>query len=102
MPTCPHCRTQIDLRKIKHQGFLESYRICPACNQAFEVDPRTKRRQAVFIVLALVSLVLTVLMYVDVKKWLPYAALSYLLLGAVIYYGNRRVFFVKSDGAKNK
>lgn len=81
---------------------LVSYRICPACNQAFEVDPKTKRRQAVFIVLALVSLVLTVLMYVDDTKWLPYALLSYVLLGAVIYYGNKRVFFVKSAGAKGK
>jgi hypothetical protein len=76
--------------------------MCPACNQAFEVDPTTKRRQAAFIVLALVSLVLTVLMWVDVTKWLPYALPSYLLLGAAIYFGNRRVFFVKSAGAKDK
>lgn len=96
MLNCPHCRTPVDLRKIKHQGMLVSYRVCPACNQAFEVDPKTKRRQAAFIVLALVSLVLTVLMRGDVQKWLPYALPSYLLLSAVIYYGNKRVFLVKS------
>ena len=102
MPACPHCCNPIDLRRIKHQGLLVSHRICPTCDQAFEVDPKTKRRQAGFIVLALISLVLTVLMYGDAKRWLPYAMPSYLLLGAAIYYGNKKVYFVKSEEAKGK
>ena len=102
MPACPHCRTAIDLRKIKHQGVLVPYRICPTCNQAFGVDSKTKRRQAAVIVLAVVSLVLTALVDVDVGKWVPYAVFSYLVLGAAIYYGNKRVYFVKSDRAKDK
>ena len=102
MLTCPHCGARIDLRRIKHEGLFVSYRVCPTCEQAFDVDPRTKRRQAAFVILALASLALTVMMYADVRTWLPYAIVSYLLAGAVIYYGNKRVFFVKSDGAPGK
>ena len=102
MPSCPHCNKSVDLRTIKHQGMLAPHRICPTCNHPFEVDPKTKRRQAAFIVLALLSLVLTALMYADVRKWLPFAVPSYLLLGALVYYGNRRVYFVKSERAIGK
>ena len=102
MLACPHCGAAIDLRKIKHQGWLAFYRICPNCNQAFEVDPQTKRRQAAVLVLALISLVLTVLMYGDVRKWIPYTVPSYVLLGAAIYYGNQRVSFVTSARAGDK
>lgn len=102
MPACPHCCKPIDLRKIKHQGFLASYRVCPTCDQAFEVDPKTKMRQAAFMVLALISLVLTVLMYRNPERWLSYALFSYLLLAVAIYNGNKRVYFVKSQGAKGK
>lgn len=102
MPDCPHCHTPIDLRKVKHEGLFVSYRICPACHQAFEVDAKTKRLQVVTILLALISLVLTVLMYIDVEKWLPYAVPSYLLIGIIVYYGNKRVFFVKSGAARRE
>lgn len=102
MPACPHCSASIDLRKIKHQGLLVSYRICPMCGQKFEVDPKTKRRQAVFIILALISLVLTILMHGNVSQWFPFAAFSYVLLIGTIYYGNKRVFFVKVERDSGK
>ena len=61
-----------------------SYRICPTCNGAFEVDRQTKQRQAVFIVLATVSLILTILMYFDFRQWAIFAIPSCLMLGALI------------------
>lgn len=102
MLSCPHCGAPIELRKIKHEGLLASYRICPTCDGAFEVDPKTKKRQGAFIILALVSLVLTVLAYTDGWMWLPYALMSYLLLGGVVYHGNKRVLLMKSGGARHQ
>ncbi len=97
MPACPYCNEPVDLRAIKHQGMFSAHRICPTCNQPFEVDPKTKQRQAVFIVLALLSLVLTILMYADVRKWVAYAISSYLALAVLIYYANGKVYLVKSE-----
>lgn len=96
MPACPHCSTSIDLSKIKHEGLFAAHRICPVCKQSFEVDTTTKRRQAVFMVILLVSLVLTVLLYIDGWKWVPYAVASYFLAGAVLYWGNKNLRLIKS------
>lgn len=97
MLTCPHCGGSVDLRALKHQGMFTSHRICPTCNGAFEVDPKTKRRQAGFIVLAIVSLILTILMYFAFRQWALFAIPSYLLLGALIYFANRKVYLVKYE-----
>ncbi len=94
---CPHCESPVDLRKLKHQGMFAAHRICPTCGKAFEVDPRTKKRQAAFIVLALVSLILTILMYFYFRQWAPYAILSYLVLGVLIFYANSKVYLVKHE-----
>ena len=100
--TCPHCDDSVELRALKHQGLFASYRICPTCNGAFEVDRHTKLRQAGFIVLATVSLILTILMYYDFRQWGLFAIPSYLLLGILIYSANRKVYLVKYEGATRK
>ncbi len=94
MPSCPHCQSEIVLRLLKHQGLLRSERICPYCGGAFTVDALTKRRQAWFIVLAVISLLLTVLSYFEFADCLSLALVSYLLLGALIAWGNRKVKLV--------
>lgn len=81
---------------------LASHRICPHCEESFEVDPHTKRRQAAFIILATVSLILTVLMYFDFHQWALFAISTYVVLGALIYLANKKVYLVKHNrGASN-
>lgn len=97
MLACPHCGDSVDLRKLKHQGMLASHRVCPHCEGPFEVDPQTKRRQAAFIVLATISLIFTVLMYFDFQRWVLFAIPTYVVLVALIYFANRKVYLVKHD-----
>jgi len=97
MLECPHCRNAVDLRNLKHQGMLASHRVCPHCEGLFEVDRHTKRRQAAFIGFALVSLVFTVLMYFDFCQWAFFSISTYVILGALIYSANRKVYLVKYD-----
>ena len=73
---------------------FRSERQCPDCAKFFEVDPDTKRRQAYFIVLALVSLVFTGLLYFGDATWLIPAVASYVLLAGLIYRANKRVRLV--------
>lgn len=60
----------------------------------FTPDTKTKHRQMICIFIALVSLVLTVLLYFEGIKWLLPAVVSYLVLGLLIYWGNRHIYLV--------
>lgn len=73
------------------QPQFRRYRICPHCEARFTVDPGTKRRQAIAIVLALVSLYLTIRLIIEGANWLILACLSYGVLAAYIYFANLRV-----------
>ncbi len=94
MQRCPHCSTEIQIRKLPHPGLLQNYRVCPGCGGRFTVDSDTKYRQAVFIVVAMISLVFTLLLYFDDPAWLSPALASYVVLGLLLYWGNKKVFFV--------
>ena len=94
MPECPHCKVSIIVRELQHQGLFKSYRICPDCDGCFTVDPKTKRRQAAFIILALVALALTLFLYLDGTQWLAPALVVYAVLAALIYWSNKHVYFV--------
>lgn len=98
MKTCPHCAAEIRVNELPHPGLWKDYRVCPGCGGRFTTDPATKRRQAIFIVVAVVSLVLTILMYIGNTGWLVPALMSYLFLGVWIYRGNKQLFFVPYDG----
>lgn len=91
---CPHCDEAIDIRTLPHPSIVKNYRLCPVCGGAFTVDSDTKRRQAIFILTALVSLVLTCLLYFAGPAWLPMAIVSYVALAVAIYWGNKKVYFV--------
>jgi ssDNA-binding Zn-finger/Zn-ribbon topoisomerase 1 len=94
MPKCPHCQTAIVVRHLKHQGMFKSYRICPDCKGEFEVDSKTKKRQAICVVVALLALLFTGLLYYQGTHWLIPTIVSNCLLVAIIYWGNKQVHFV--------
>ncbi len=58
------------------------------------MDKDTKYRQATFIVLATISLITTTLLYFKGTKWLTPAIVSNVILGAIVFWANKRVFLV--------
>ena len=94
MHTCPHCNAEIRVRELRHPGLFKDYRICPNCQGLFTADSDTKYRQAICIFIAIVSLVFTLLLYFESVGWLLPAVFSYVILGLLIYWGNKRIFFV--------
>ena len=66
----------------------------------FTVDTATKYRQVVCIVIALVSLVLTISLYNGNSDSLGPALVSYAALALIIYWGNRRLYFVPYHSRK--
>ena len=94
MLNCPHCGIEIKLREVPHQGLFKSQRTCPGCNGNFIPDADTRRRQYVFMVLMLVSLILTLLLYYAGTQWLLPAVLSYAAVGYSIYRGSIKMTLV--------
>lgn len=94
MKACPYCNTGIDIRKLDHPGLFANYRVCPECGGLFTVDTDTKYRQAIFIVIALISLVYTLQLYFCGSEWLVPSLASYVVLGLLMVWGNRKVYFV--------
>lgn len=68
---------------------------------SFTADSDTKYRQAIFIFIAIISLVFTIMLYLDSTEWLLPAIVSYAILGLLIYWGNMRIFFVPYNNGKN-
>lgn len=97
MLTCPHCSATVELRELPYLSVFRNYRICPECEGAFTVDVNTKRRQAVFLILAIVSLVLTGLLYFNGNAWLPPALVSYAAMAGLLYWANKKVRLVPYD-----
>jgi len=94
MLSCPHCNVDIVLKELPHQGLFANFRVCPECGGTFTADPDTKFRQALFIIVALVSLVFTLFLYFHSSEWLIPSLSSYLALGILIYWGNKKMYLV--------
>jgi len=94
MKTCPHCNTEIIIKELPHQGLFDSYRICPQCGGSFMPDPDTKYRQFYFIIITLISFVFTLLLYFDGNAWFVSAIISYIVFAVLLYWGNKKVFYV--------
>ena len=94
MLQCPHCGSHVVLAKLQHPSFWAGYRLCPTCSEKFTVDSKTKVRQSIAILASLVALLLTGLMYFQGTRWLFPSILSYTLLAAIIWWGNRHVRLV--------
>ena len=101
MTTCPHCSLEIRLRELQYQGLFKNFRICPNCRGSFTVDTDTKYRQAIFIFIALISLVFTILLYFQGSDWLFPALISYVILGLLIYWGNKQLYLVPYQKNQN-
>jgi hypothetical protein len=99
MLTCPYCNIEIRLRELNHPGLFKNYRVCPNCHGKFTPDTKTKHRQAIFIIVSIISLVLTMLLYFKGTEWLFPSIISYVIFGLLIYWGNKHIFLVpyKSD-----
>lgn len=92
------------MRELPHPGFFANYRVCPYCEGRFTPDTDTKYRQALGISVATISLVFTLLMYFGHMEWLVPAILCYVVLGLIVYWGNKRMFLVpyeKADSTDN-
>ena len=94
MNTCPHCSIEIHLKEIPYQGVFKNFRICPACGGSFTPDTHTKRRQAAFIFISVISLAMTLLLYFRGTEWLIPAIVSYVIGGGILYIGNTKLYFV--------
>ena len=94
MHTCPHCNVEIRVRELPHPGLFKNFRLCPDCEGSFTVDTDTKYRQVAFLVIAVTSLVFTLLLYYQGSRWLIPALVSYVVVGLLIYWGNKKVVFV--------
>jgi hypothetical protein len=101
MLTCPHCHHEIRIRELPHPEWFKNYRICTTCTGRFTVDGDTKIRQALFLVIAFISLFLTLYLYFDGNAWLTPAIVSYVFLALIIYWGNKRVYFVPYKTSRN-
>lgn len=82
------------MRELPHQGLFKNFRICPNCKGSFTPDINTKYRQAKFIFILIISLVISLLLYLDGTRWLIPAFFSYVILGIILYWGNKRMFLV--------
>lgn len=91
---CPHCNNEIRIRELPHQGLFKSFRICPHCGGSFTVDIETKYRQAYCLLFAVIALIFTMLLYYRSREWLIPALVSYVIVGLIIYRGDKRLFFV--------
>jgi hypothetical protein len=94
MLTCPACNTEIDPREIVDRFSLKPYVTCPHCQIPITVDSATKRRQALAIVVAVVSLILTVGWCFMNKAWFVASIASYVVLVGWIAWSNPRVHYV--------
>jgi len=97
MLACPHCSTSIDLRQVRHEGWFTTRRMCPSCKLAFDLDASTKVRQGLFLASAILALTFTVLAWLYGSAWGGWAAASYVLAGALLYYGNRKIYLIKAS-----
>jgi len=94
MLTCPYCNIEIRLKELDHPGVFKNYRVCPNCHGKFTSDTKTKHRQAIFIIVSIISLGLTMLLYFKGTEWLFLSIISYVIFGLLIYWGNKHIFLV--------
>ena len=94
MLRCPHCNAEICLQQLPYQGLFANFRICAHCAGGFTVDPETRRRQAVFLIVTLIATVITLLLYIRGTVWLIPALVIYVVWGMIFYRANKLMFLV--------
>jgi hypothetical protein len=101
MHTCPLCSAHFHVRQLPHQSWWKNYRVCPSCGGRISVDSDTKIRQALFLLVALMSLGFTVMLQFDGPHWLLPAIVSYVVIGLALYRGTKKMFFVPYDSGRS-
>lgn len=94
MHSCPLCFARFHVRELPHQSWWKHYRCCPSCGGRITVDRDTRIRQYLFLLVALISLLFTVLLHFEGPAWLMPALLSYLVMAVALYWGTKHVRFV--------
>ena len=95
---CPVCAQSIPSRELAGQSRRRKYRICPWCDAHITVDPVTRRRQVVALVLGLVALFLAVAVAVSGATWSVVGVIiSSSALVAWIAYSEQHVRFVRHE-----
>ena len=95
---CPVCAQSIPSRQLAGQSRRRKYRICPWCDAHISLDPITRRRQVVALVLGLVALFLAVAATVSSATWSVVGVIiSSVALVAWIAYSEQRVRFVRHE-----
>lgn len=97
MHTCPLCKKEFNVRELGYAGLFTSYRICPNCDGRIIADSDTRSRQYIFIVISVISLVVTALLYFYGNKWLLPALATYLVMGVYLWWATTRVYFVRYE-----
>jgi uncharacterized protein (DUF983 family) len=101
MLACPHCQSNILMRRLPYRGYTQTFRICPVCGGKFTVDSDTKIRQALFLVVTLIALAFTLLLYFAGSEWLVPAVVSYVAWALLILWGNSQIVLVRHDDRKS-
>ena len=96
MVSCPSCGGPIRAKDLDRFS-LKPYQTCPHCGTRFTVDPGTRRRQQVALVLSLGALASTAGWLLLDRPWLVPSVTSYAILIGFIAWANRRVRFVEYD-----
>ena len=95
MQVCPYCSEKIVIRELRYQGLFKDFRVCPKCGGRFTVDIETKRWQAVWLLIGLVSFCFTMLLYYVGTAWLVPSLITYIVLALIIYWRTKRVALVR-------
>jgi len=91
---CPKCAAEFEVRSLPYQGLFADYRLCPNCGLKITADKDTKYRQVYCLVIAVFSLMFTILLYFDGATWLLASIASYVVLAGIIVWGSRKMYFV--------
>lgn len=92
---CPVCGSDMRSRSLLSQLSLKPYRVCPDCNAKYVSDPKTRKRQAPIIILAMIAFGLTAAVGLKGSGWLLPAVASHIIMWAYIGYTISHVKYVK-------
>jgi transposase-like protein len=92
---CPACGSDMRSRSLWSPLSLKPYRVCPDCNAKYTSDSKSKRRQVPIMVLALISLGLSIGVTLRRSDWLLPAFVSVIVLGVYVGYAVSKITYVR-------
>lgn len=92
---CPVCSSDMRSRSLLSHYSLKPYRVCPDCQARYTADSKSKRRQVLIAILALVALGLTAAVRFEGLGWLLPAVASYIVLWVYVGYALSKIVYVR-------